>query len=64
MKEHVRLFVKPGLLCLREVSGRSKLSFHEWMSMDLHYVQARSLWLDTEIFFRAIPAVIKGDGAY
>jgi len=63
-EENVRLFVKPGLLCLREVSGRSRLSFEEWIKLDLEYVDTRSLWLDAKIFLLAIPAVIKGDGAY
>jgi len=62
--EYERLFVKPGLLCLREISGRSKLSFEEWLRLDLQYVQERSLLLDLKIFFLAIPAVIKGDGAF
>ncbi len=62
--EHVRLFVRPGLLCLREVSGRSKLSFEEWIRLDIEYVEKRSLWLDLKIFCLAIPAVLKGDGAY
>jgi len=63
-EQHVRLFAKPGLLCLREIRGRSKLSFEEWLRLDLEYVETRSLLLDATIFLRAIPAVIKGDGAY
>ncbi|AIE86661.1 sugar transferase [Fimbriimonas ginsengisoli] len=63
-EEHERLFVKPGLLCLREIRGRSHLSFEQWILFDLEYVQNRSLWLDAKIFLLAIPAVIKGEGAY
>jgi lipopolysaccharide/colanic/teichoic acid biosynthesis glycosyltransferase len=59
-----RLLVRPGLLCLREISGRSNLSFEEWVRLDLEYVRTRSLWLDLKIFCLAIPAVLKGDGAY
>jgi lipopolysaccharide/colanic/teichoic acid biosynthesis glycosyltransferase len=59
-----RLSVPPGLICLREVSGRSKLTFEEWIALDLEYVRKRSLWLDLSILLRAIPAVLRGDGAY
>ncbi|RYD81484.1 MAG: sugar transferase, partial [Verrucomicrobiaceae bacterium] len=63
-RESVRLLVKPGLLCLREVKGRSNLSFEEWVRLDVEYVQNRSLALDARIFFLAIPAVLKAEGAY
>ncbi len=63
-QEHVRLFVKPGLLCLREVSGRSKISFDDWIKLDIEYVETRNLLLDAKIFLLAIPAVLKADGAY
>ena len=63
-EQRARLLVKPGLICLREVNGRSHLSFDEWIALDLQYVRDRSIWLDTAIFFKAIPAVVRGDGAY
>ncbi len=59
-----RLSVAPGLLCLREVQGRSHLSFEEWVELDLHYVRNRSLFLDLSIMLRVIPAVLKAEGAY
>lgn len=62
--QYARLLVRPGLLCLREIRGRSELSFAEWVRLDLEYVQQRSLWMDLKIFFLAIPAVVKGKGAY
>jgi len=62
--QRIRLEVKPGLICLREVRGRSHLSFEEWLKTDVEYVQNRSLWLDLKIFCLAIPAVLKGVGAY
>lgn len=62
--QYARLLVRPGLLCLREIKGRSNLSFEEWIRLDIEYVFNRSLWLDLKIFFLAIPAVLKGDGAY
>jgi lipopolysaccharide/colanic/teichoic acid biosynthesis glycosyltransferase len=60
----VRYLVKPGLLCIREVSGRSNLSFERWMELDLEYVRTRSLWVDGKIFIKLIPALLAADGAY
>lgn len=59
-----RLTVPPGLLCYREVSGRSKMTFEEWIALDMAYVRSRSLRVDLSILLRAVPAVLKGDGAY
>lgn len=58
-----RFSVRPGLACLREISGRSALSFDQWLALDLKYIEERSLWLDLKILFKLLPAVIKGDGA-
>jgi lipopolysaccharide/colanic/teichoic acid biosynthesis glycosyltransferase len=63
-EQYVRLAVKPGLLCLREIKGRSNLSFEQWLDLDLEYVKKRTWLLDMKIMSLAIPAVIKGDGAY
>lgn len=62
--QYARLLVRPGLLCLREIRGRSNLSFEEWIRLDLEYVNERGLLLDLKIFLLAIPAVLKGHGAY
>jgi lipopolysaccharide/colanic/teichoic acid biosynthesis glycosyltransferase len=59
-----RYLVKPGLVCSREVGGRSLLSFDEWMDLDEAYVDNRGLWTDFKIFVRVIPAVIRARGAY
>ncbi|MFM8353556.1 MAG: sugar transferase, partial [Gammaproteobacteria bacterium] len=58
-----RFSVRPGLACLREVSGRSRLSFERWLELDLEYIERWSLWLDVKILARLVPAVLKGDGA-
>ena len=55
---------EPGLLCLREVLGRSNLSFDQWVAYDLLYIRNRSLRTDAWILLRLIPAVLKADGAY
>lgn len=59
-----RLSVKPGLTCLWQVSGRSDLSFAEWVALDLEYIRGRGFWLDLKIMARTIPAVLSGKGAH
>jgi lipopolysaccharide/colanic/teichoic acid biosynthesis glycosyltransferase len=63
-RQHKRLTVQPGLLCLREVLGRSNVSFEQWVEWDLLYVENRSLRTDLWILAKTIPAVLKADGAY
>jgi exopolysaccharide biosynthesis polyprenyl glycosylphosphotransferase len=58
-----RFSVRPGLACLREVSGRSRLSFDEWLYLDLKYIDEWSMWMDIKILFLLVPSVIRGDGA-
>jgi len=59
-----RINVVPGMTSPYVVQGRSNLSFEEWVKSDLDYVENWSLWLDTKLLFQAIPAVLKGKGAY
>lgn len=59
-----RLDVKPGITCLWQISGRSKLGFDEWMRLDIQYIQHQSFLLDLKILLRTIPAVLSRDGAY
>ena len=58
-----RFSVKPGLTCLWQVSGRSNLSFEEWMQLDLQYIDQWSLGLDAAILLRTIPAIVTTRGA-
>lgn len=58
-----RFSVPPGLACLREISGRSQLSFDRWLELDLKYIDEWCLLLDFKIMLKAIPAVMRGDGA-
>jgi lipopolysaccharide/colanic/teichoic acid biosynthesis glycosyltransferase len=59
-----RLDVLPGITCLWQISGRSRIGFQEWMRLDLEYIKHRSLWLDLKILVRTIPAVLSREGAY
>jgi len=58
-----RFSVKPGLTCLWQVSGRSNLSFEEWMQLDLEYIDSWSLTFDGLILLRTIPAILLARGA-
>jgi exopolysaccharide biosynthesis polyprenyl glycosylphosphotransferase len=58
-----RLSMPPGLTCLWQVSGRSQLSFDEWMRLDLEYIDNWSLWLDLKIAVKTVGAVLVGRGA-
>jgi exopolysaccharide biosynthesis polyprenyl glycosylphosphotransferase len=58
-----RFSVRPGMTCLWQINGRSSIPFEKWMQLDLQYIDTWSLWLDFEILFRTIPAVLKGYGA-
>ena len=58
-----RFSVKPGLTCLWQVSGRSNLSFEQWMELDLEYIDRWSLKLDATILLRTIPAIMSARGA-
>jgi lipopolysaccharide/colanic/teichoic acid biosynthesis glycosyltransferase len=58
-----RLDVTPGLTCIWQVKGRSKVSFSEWVRMDVAYIRRRTLWNDIRILVETIPAVILRKGA-
>jgi len=59
-----RLGVKPGITGLWQVSGRSDISFDEWVRLDAYYIEHWSLWLDFQIILKTIWVVLKGRGAY
>ncbi|MFF8818891.1 sugar transferase [Leucobacter sp. NPDC015123] len=61
---HRRMFVRPGISGLWQVSGRSNLSWDESVRLDLYYVENWSMMGDLLILWRTIRAVAKGDGAY
>jgi lipopolysaccharide/colanic/teichoic acid biosynthesis glycosyltransferase len=59
-----RLSVKPGVTCLWQISGRSELTFDQWMALDCAYLEGWSPIGDLLIIARTIPAVIRGVGAH
>jgi lipopolysaccharide/colanic/teichoic acid biosynthesis glycosyltransferase len=59
-----RLDVTPGLTGIWQVYGRARVSFDEWMRMDLQYVDTRSMRTDLKVLAATLPAVLSGEGAY
>ena len=60
----LRLKVKPGLTGLWQVSGRSSVSFHEMVMLDLYYIEHWSLMMDLKIILKTIPVMFTGLGGY
>ena len=58
-----RLSMKPGITCLWQISGRSEVSFEDWMKLDLTYIDNWSLLLDLKILLKTLPVVLMGRGA-
>lgn len=59
-----RLTVKPGVTCLWQISGRSNISFEEWMTLDNEYIDTWTPMGDVIIIAKTVPAVLKGIGAH
>jgi exopolysaccharide biosynthesis polyprenyl glycosylphosphotransferase len=59
-----RLFVKPGMTGLWQISGRADLDWDEAVGLDLRYVENWSLALDMLIIWKTLFVVAKRNGAY
>ncbi len=59
-----RLAVKPGVTCLWQISGRSQLTFDQWMALDATYISTWNPVMDVQIILQTIPAVLRGIGAH
>jgi lipopolysaccharide/colanic/teichoic acid biosynthesis glycosyltransferase len=55
--------VTPGLTCIWQVEGRSRVKFEEWMRMDMRYAKRRNLFTDLWLVLRTVPAVLLRRGA-
>lgn len=58
-----RLAVRPGITCIWQISGRSSVSFDEWIRMDLEYIKSRSTTRDVQLLLQTVPAVLGQRGA-
>jgi exopolysaccharide biosynthesis polyprenyl glycosylphosphotransferase len=58
-----RLSVRPGLTCVWQVSGRSEVSFQDWMLLDMRYIDHWSFARDVGLILRTVPVVLTGRGA-
>ncbi|MFH1664564.1 MAG: sugar transferase [Candidatus Omnitrophota bacterium] len=59
-----RLSMRPGLVCLWQVQGRSEITdFDKWAELDLKYIDNWSLWLDLTILLKAVFVVLFRIGA-
>lgn len=54
-----RLYVTPGLTCYWQTQpNRNRLSFDEWLELDLRYIDERSFLVDWKIIGRTFGAVL------
>jgi len=59
-----RLFAKPGLTGLWQISGRANTTFDEQLHLDKSYIKQQSIFMDCKIIALTIPAVLSAKGAY
>ena len=55
-----RLDTKPGLTCTWQIAKSRKISFDDWMRMDIQYASTRSLKNDLLLMFKTVAAVLLG----
>ena len=54
-----RLYVTPGLSCYWQIAPhRNEMSFDEWVSLAMKYIQERSFWVDWKIIFLTVRAML------
>jgi exopolysaccharide biosynthesis polyprenyl glycosylphosphotransferase len=59
-----RLYVKPGITGLWQVSGRSDLTWEESIRLDLYYIENWSLSVDLQIMWRTVRVAFAPTSAY
>lgn len=53
-----RMHVMPGLTCIWQVHGKSKVSFNEWMRMDIRYSQRMNIFSDIKLVLETLKQVV------
>jgi lipopolysaccharide/colanic/teichoic acid biosynthesis glycosyltransferase len=54
--------VRPGITGWAQVNGRNAISWADKFTLDVWYVDNRSLWLDVQILWRTVRKVLVRDG--
>jgi lipopolysaccharide/colanic/teichoic acid biosynthesis glycosyltransferase len=54
-----RLEVTPGLTCIWQVHGKSRVTFSEWMRMDIQYIKQKTLFRDLKLICETIVSVLR-----
>jgi len=55
--ERRRLDVTPGMTCIWQAGGR-RVSFPDWMRMDIRYLRHRTLWKDIKLIWKTFLKVV------
>lgn len=63
-RDLMRLIVTPGCTGLWQLNGRSNLGFEEMVTLDLQYIQSRSLMVDLKIICKTLLVFFRSDHAY
>jgi lipopolysaccharide/colanic/teichoic acid biosynthesis glycosyltransferase len=61
-RAQLRLCGKPGLTGTWQVYGRSRVTFHEMVEMDIAYLQQQSIWQDLKLIALTVPVMLQGRG--
>jgi len=54
----IRLYIKPGLSGLWQVSDRTQCTFDEMVRLDISYLKRMTFWLDAWIILKTIPTIL------
>lgn len=63
-RQKKRLFIKPGLTGLAQISGRGELMREEKLELDVRYVETAGFWLDFKIILTTIAQVFGRKNIY
>jgi len=53
-----RVDVAPGMTCIWQLHGRSKVSFDDWVRMDISYIRKLSLLQDMKLLVGTLPVLL------
>ncbi len=62
--QKARLSATPGLTGLWQVTGRSNVTFHDMVILDLFYLHNWSFWWDLKLILQTIPVILLGKGGH